>query len=186
MAAMMHPPPRHLVYLTGFMGSGKSTIGPILANSLGYEYCDLDRLIENSAGMTIAEIFETNGEDGFRVMERNLLLAVSGRTNTVVALGGGTISHGDNLSIVKSSGILVYLKMSSEEATHRLRNKSDRPLLRTPEGTAPTPEQLRQRVESLLSTREATYALADITVTTDKQVGKTVDEVIHELKPFLR
>lgn len=79
---------KKVVYLTGFMGSGKSTIGPILANTLGWDFYDLDNLIENKTGMKIREIFEAYGEDHFRKLERQTLLEITDEVNIVVSLGG--------------------------------------------------------------------------------------------------
>ncbi len=176
---------QHLVYLTGFMGSGKSTVGPILANSLGWDYYDLDRLLEEKTGRTINEIFAEHGEAWFRAMEHSLLLELCSRTECVISLGGGTITHKENLSIVKSSGILVYLKLSTGEAYRRLRNKTDRPLLRKPDGDRPSEQELRDRVVTLLSNREPDYSQADITIVTEKRVGSTVDELLRKLRPFI-
>ena len=78
---------KKIVYLTGFMGSGKSTIGPILANTLGWKFFDLDHVIENKTGMKIKEIFDAYGEDHFRILERKTLLEISENNKIIVALG---------------------------------------------------------------------------------------------------
>lgn len=116
-----------LVYLTGFMASGKSTIGPILANTLGWNFFDLDRLIEQSSGKSIRSIFEENGEDYFRTLETEILVKVSTLEFYIISLGGGTIASDKNLNIIKSTGLLIYLESSPEETYKRLRFKRDRP-----------------------------------------------------------
>jgi shikimate kinase len=174
------------IYLTGFMGSGKSTIGPILANSIGYEFADLDALVEAGAGMTVAQIFREKGEEAFRAMERSVLAAVAARSRLVVALGGGVLTDPSNLALVTSTGIMVYLRATPEDIAGRLRRKRDRPLI-LGEGGAPLGEEaLRDRIRTLLAEREGLYARAEIIVDTDSsRLGLTVDKVVHRLSPFL-
>lgn len=178
---------RERIYLTGFMGSGKSTIGAILANTIGYDFVDLDRSIVAAQGMSIVEIFRTRGQDAFRAMERDELARLSTRRHTVVSLGGGTLSLADNHRIVRASGILVYLKIDASELVGRLRHRDDRPLLSGPSGERLTPEELRVRIETLYRERAPVYESADLTVVVDKsRVGITVDRVVRALTPFLR
>src|SRR4051794_8767336 len=118
-----------LIYLTGFMASGKSTIGPILANTLGYNAIDLDRAIEAKAGKTIAQMFHDDGEASFRSVERETLTELSTLQDYVVSLGGGTILQEENLRILTTTGIVVYLKVDVEQLFKRLRHKTDRPVL---------------------------------------------------------
>jgi shikimate kinase len=89
-----------LIFLTGFMGSGKSTIGPILANTLGFEYIDVDQFIENKTKKKIHEIFKTDGEQAFRTLERNTLQELAKRNRCVISLGGGAIANEQNCQIV--------------------------------------------------------------------------------------
>jgi shikimate kinase len=174
------------IYLTGFMGSGKSTIGPILANSIGYEFADLDALVEAGAGMTVAQIFREKGEEAFRAMERSVLAAVAARSRLVVALGGGVLTDPSNLALVASTGIMVYLRATPEDIAGRLRRKRDRPLI-LGEGGAPLGEEaLRERIRSLLAEREPLYGKAEIIVDSDSsRLGLTVDRVVRRLAPFL-
>src|SRR5437016_3591357 len=101
---------KNLVYLTGFMGSGKSTIGPILANSLGYAHIDIDEEIEKVASRKVAEIFRDGGEEEFREIEHRVLVQASKGSHSIISLGGGTIARMPNLTIAKSTGVLIYLK----------------------------------------------------------------------------
>jgi len=103
---------KSLIYLAGFMGSGKSTIGPILANTLGFDFVDLDRFVEQKAAKRIKEIFTTDGEQAFRALEQASLVEVSGRTQCVVSLGGGIIANEENFRLIRDSGVIVYLQLA--------------------------------------------------------------------------
>ncbi len=175
------------IFLAGFMGSGKSTIGPILANTIGYGFVDIDRSIEEEQGRSVSAIFKEQGERYFRSLERAALERSAGREGLVVALGGGTLTTPENFQIVRSSGILVYLKISQDQLFRRLRRRNDRPMLIGPDGAALDDEQLRERIASLYVAREPMYAMADITLQTDEtRLGVTVDHLVQKLKPLLR
>jgi len=175
---------RHLlIYLTGFMGSGKSTIGPILGNTLGYRHIDIDQEIERAAGKKVAEIFSEFGEAYFRNAEREILQEASKQSGCVVSLGGGTIANQENFRIIKSTGILIYLRTDPEQIFRRMKYKADRPLLRSQEGTMLSEHEIRDRISNLLRQREPYYAQADLVIQTDgRRVGLTVDEIVHALK----
>ncbi len=175
-----------IVYLAGFMGSGKSTIGPILANTIGYGFEDVDRVIERSQGAPVNVVFLQQGEERFRVIEHSVLLDLSRRTRLVIALGGGTIVEKENRDIIESSGIVVYLKSSSEGIYKRVRNRSDRPLLLKPDGTRLNDDELRTRIIELHREREPYYSFADVTISVDnKDVGLTVDEIVKLISHIL-
>ena len=175
------------IYLTGFMGSGKSTIGPILANTIGYEFVDIDRAIEATQQASINAIFHEHGEAAFRRIEQMMLLKYSAVPGLVIALGGGTVTHPENLRLILSTGIVIYLKISQDQLFRRLRHRTDRPLLASTDGTPLTDDQLRQRIGSLYDAREPLYALADITVQTDEsRLGLTVDHLVRRLAPLLK
>ncbi|MDI6767197.1 MAG: shikimate kinase [Bacteroidota bacterium] len=177
----------NLIYLTGFMGSGKSTIAPILANTLGYSHADIDQEIECLTSKSVTSIFSDFGEDYFREIERSLLLELSNRDCYVISLGGGTIANATNLKIVKSSGILIYLKTDVEQIQRRLKFKKDRPLIQSANKTLLTDDELRSRITSLIAKREPYYEKADIVITTTKQrVGITVDEIVYRLKNYIK
>ena len=175
------------IFLTGFMGSGKSTVGPILANSIGYTFVDLDREIERTSQKTVRQIFREDGEKHFRDRERAVLEELAGRDKLVVALGGGTLVEPDVFAFVRRSGILVYLKVPPEELFKRLHHKTDRPLLTDAEGNRLPEPQLRERLMNLHAQREPLYAQADIIVLADEQrLGLTVDHLVRMLMPALR
>src|SRR3970282_713969 len=109
---------KQIIYLTGFMGSGKSTIGPILANTLGWDFYDLDRVIEKKTGKKIRQIFEQDGENFFRKIETETLKELSVNNKVIISLGGGTIVSDENIGILKNSGKLIYLKIKTRHKTY--------------------------------------------------------------------
>lgn len=168
------------------MGSGKSTIGPIVANSIGFDFMDIDRSIERSVGKSVNEIFLESGEDHFRALERSLVAEVSSRQRLVVSLGGGTFVDEENFRLIRDTGIVVYLKSTPDQIFRRVYHREDRPVLKDAKGERLSDDQLRMRIDTLYRLREPIYALADFTVATDdKRVGVTVDEVVRILLPIL-
>ena len=169
---------KKIYYLTGFMAAGKSTIGPILANTLGWNFVDLDKAIEEEEAMKITNIFEARGEEYFRRKELEMLKAISKKNHLIVALGGGTIANSKNLKLLKETGRLIYLYSSPEMAYKRLVYKRDRPALLFEGEELPTKEQFLERIESLMTARKEFYEQADYFIDTDAEaVGKTVDKL---------
>jgi len=174
------------IYLTGFMTSGKSTIGPILANVLGWEFCDLDKEIETAHNKTVVQIFEHFGEDYFRKTEAEYLTAYSLKNNIIISLGGGTIVNDKNLEVIKNTGLLVYLKVSRETLQRRLKNKTDRPLFRDLVLAERPDEEFANRIDNLLNSRAAYYEQADITIESDKnRIGVTIDILANKIMEIL-
>ncbi len=179
-------PKKSLIYLAGFMGSGKSTIGPILANTLGFEFVDIDRFVEKKAGKRIIEIFTTEGEQAFRTLERATLQEVSMLDHCVVSLGGGTIANEENFQLIRQSGITVYLQLPPEEIYQRVHRRTDRPLLTDPTGGKLPEEAMHERIQELLRWREEFYARADVIIRADKKrLGTTVDEIVRRLRGLI-
>jgi len=119
------------IYFIGYMGSGKSTVGKRLALKLKYSFVDMDRLIEEEAGVTVRKIFEEKGEDEFRRLEHKAVLKTTKMNNVVVSTGGGAPCFFDNMNIINRNGISIYLKMTSEDLLKRLKgSKFERPLIR--------------------------------------------------------
>ncbi|MBI1920901.1 MAG: shikimate kinase [Geobacter sp.] len=163
------------VILTGFMGSGKSSVGRIVAKRLGYEFRDLDAVIMEEAGLSINDIFSRHGEEHFRAVESRAVERVAGSTALVVATGGGAVISTENRRLFRSSGIVINLMASMESILNRLRNDSSRPLLRGPDR--------EEKISRLLSEREACYADADIRIDT---TGKKVEDVAAEILTYLK
>ena len=177
---------KSLIYLAGFMGSGKSTIGPILANTLGFEFVDIDKFVEKKAEKRIIDIFTLDGEQAFRTIEHASLKEVAARDHCVVSLGGGTIANEENFQLIRDSGIIVYLQLSPDEVLQRVHHRTDRPLLTGAGGVKLPTEEIQQRVQELLKKREQFYGRADVVIQTDrKRVGATVDEIVRRLRGLI-
>ncbi|HSW53583.1 MAG TPA: shikimate kinase [Ignavibacteriaceae bacterium] len=167
---------KKIYYLTGFMSAGKSTIGPILANTLGWNFYDLDKEVEKKESMKVVELFEQKGEDYFRKSETALLEKLSQDNESIISLGGGAIASDVNFGIIKSTGKIIYLKSSPEMAYKRLRYKRDRPAFVFEGEEVPSKEEFLERINKLLDSRKKYYEQADFVIDTDNQtVGKTVD-----------
>ena len=157
------------IYLTGFMGSGKSTLGPRLADRLGYDFVDLDRDIERAVGGTVQAIFANRGEEAFRRLETERLRAVSHADRMVIALGGGAVTREENLHFTKAQGRLIYLRMTPRHLADRLEKRAaSRPMLHE-EGRPLSGASLRKRIAALLAQRESFYEQADIVLDVGKR-----------------
>lgn len=153
------PEKKSNIYLIGMPGAGKSTIGRALAKCLRLTFIDADHAITDRTGVAIATIFEVEGEAGFRQRETALIVELSARSNILVATGGGAILREDNRALLRTTGIVVYLRAKIDDLLARTQHDSKRPLLRA--------ENPREVLTSLLEIREPLYlALADLVVET--------------------
>ncbi len=175
------------VYLFGFMTSGKTTLGKILANVLGWDFVDLDAEIIAREGMTVHEIFENKGEKYFRELEQKVLREVSERENVVISLGGGTLNSYETAEFLNANGVTVYLKVEPENLYQRLKNKIDRPIFRDLVlSDNPSKEEFLARISALLEKREKYYKTARLVISSDSQrVGITVDILASKLKGLI-
>jgi shikimate kinase len=175
---------KRIIYFTGFMGSGKSTIGPILANTLGWDFFDLDKVIEKKAGKKVRVLFEENGEDYFRKIETETLKELSAAPGRlIVSLGGGTIANEENLKILKSTGTIIYLKITQKAAFERLKFKRDRPALIDKNSEDIYEDNLSDKINKMIKSRAKFYEQADFTISSDSSsVGKTVDTIVKIIK----
>ncbi len=155
------------VYLTGFMGSGKTTVGEVLADRLERRFLDLDAWIEERQGTTIAKIFDEQGEAAFRQLETQALERTASQAPAIVALGGGAFAVSGNRQIIQQNGISVWLKVDLEEATQRCLGLPERPLA-----------QDSQRFARLFRRRLPDYAQADIHISTRQRTPEKVCDVI--------
>ena len=140
------------IALVGFMGSGKSTVGPLLASALGMDYVDLDEMITERTGMDIAEIFELEGEEGFRERESEALKEALAGGNRVVSCGGGVVLRDENLELLRRRARVFYLRVSGETALQRLGDGEGRPLL--------AEEDVAAMVGELMAVRGGRYLVA--------------------------
>ena len=165
------------LYLVGMMGSGKTSTGRPLAERLGYGFVDADAVIEQAAGCSIPEIFERDGEEGFRKLESQVLSAISQRHSLVVATGGGVVTQPENWGLLHS-GIVIWLDVVSDQLLQRLKADSTvRPLLQTTDPEA--------ALNALLNKRRPLYAEADLTVVINDEAPETVADGILQLLPSL-
>jgi len=127
------------------MGSGKSTVGRLLAAGIGFEFVDADRELEQRAGASVATMFELEGETGFREREAHLLEELTQRPGIVLATGGGAILPDSSRQVLRSRGLVIYLQASAEEIARRTRGDLARPLLQVSDRRARIEELLQQR-----------------------------------------
>lgn len=166
--------PNH-IFLLGFMGAGKTTLGKALAKRIALPFLDLDNLIEATSGRSIADIFTQEGDYGFRELEHQTLLEHLPRSRHVVATGGGTPCYFGNMDIMNQWGQTVYLSVTVAELHRRLEaDPRHRPLLHTYTG-----QRLRLRIEQLLLEREPYYSRAKIVLQRD-------NAQVHDLQQVLR
>ena len=165
------------IYLVGMMGSGKTSTGRPLAERLGYGFVDADAVIEQAAGCSIPDIFDRDGEAGFRSLESQVLSAISQRHSLVVATGGGVVTQPENWGMLHS-GIVIWLDVVPDQLLQRLNADSTvRPLLQTADPEA--------AVNALLNERRPLYAEADLTVVINEEPPETVADGILQLLPSL-
>ena len=162
------------VVLVGFMGSGKSTVGPHLAQRMGRPFVDLDDVIEAEAGRSVAEIFSNEGEAGFREREARCLQRTLERRASVVAVGGGAPMRDENWVRIRDGNCVVALTAEPAELARRLNGSSDRPLL---QGGAPPV------IASLLPQRMSRYLQADVVIKTDGIDPREVAQQLHDRLP---
>ena len=145
-----------IIFLIGFMGSGKSTIGRRLARKLSWEFMDMDHYIEEKEGLKVDEVFEKKGEEWFRKQEQNLLHSLNPSDNLVVATGGGAPCYSNNMDVMNEKGVTVYLKMHELSLVSRLENaRVVRPLVKNL-----TADELLIFIRKKLEEREPFYSQA--------------------------
>ncbi len=169
-----------ILFLVGYMGCGKSTIGRTVAKRLGVEFVDMDRRIEERAAMSVAEVFASRGEAAFRQMERAMLEELTGgEGDRIVATGGGVPVHGDNMEVMNRAGLTVYFKMAPRGLVQRLKpGQERRPLLRGMDE-----RELLRFVEHNLAQRAPFYERARMTIdcngVSDEYIARHIEELIR-------
>ncbi|KUO58789.1 MAG: shikimate kinase [Gracilibacter sp. BRH_c7a] len=161
------------IVLTGFMAAGKSSVGRILAQELGWDFLDTDRRIEELTDLKIPEIFRKYGEERFRAEENFLVKKIADITNTVIATGGGTILYKENWQRLQQLGLTIHLFVPLEVALQRVKKRQDRPLL----------EKSIPEIEQMWKERLIVYNQAEITLdTTDQEIDTLVAEILNQVK----
>lgn len=169
--------PRHIhnVALIGFMGTGKSSVGHLVAAALQFKFVDTDELIEQQAGRSISDIFAAEGEGTFRDYERNIVAELCHQRELVIATGGGLAANEAHLASLKTHALVVCLWAGPESIWERVKHQSHRPLLHDPDPQA--------TIRRLLAQREPFYRQADVLVNTEtRSVREVAQQVLHQMK----
>lgn len=170
------------IYLSGFMGVGKSRIGRTLRDKTGFQFYDSDRVVEEKAAKTISRIFAEDGEDTFRELEKQAIKELARKEETVIiALGGGAVLIEENRKIMRESGYVIYLKSSAEAIYERVKHKTHRPLLQV-DGTENVKEKVLHKIETMMNERDSLYEQADLVIERD---GMEAEEVADKIIEFL-
>ena len=165
----------HNLALVGFMGTGKSSVGRLVAARLGYDFVDSDEWIEKRVGKSITRIFAEDGEPAFREIEQRLVAEMNGWRRKVISTGGGLAANDANIASLKRHSLLVCLWATPESIYQRVRNQSHRPLLQDldPPG----------RIRALLEQRTPFYKQADVLVNTAmRSIREVTQQVIHQFQ----
>jgi shikimate kinase len=164
-----------IIYLIGYMGSGKTTVGKQLAKRLNYELIDLDHLFEETYNISVSCFFKKYDEDAFRQIESKLLKEVSLKENVIISTGGGAPCFFDNMKVMKNTGAIIYLKMAVKSLVIRLlAAKEDRPLIKNL-----SEEELYEFIEKQLTIRSEFYEQAHLVF---KGENCDVDELVGLIK----
>jgi shikimate kinase len=162
------------IYLVGFMGTGKTSVGRRLAQLKKWTFVDLDELIELQQQRRIVDIFAQKGEPYFRKIEKKALKQVSTQNNFVVACGGGIVLDPDNLNLMKKTGTLICLSANCEAILKRVSSSKERPILNV--------AKPRERIELLLKMRAPYYLQADKTIdTSDLSIKQVASKIVKTL-----
>ena len=168
-----------IIFLIGFMGSGKTTVGKKLANRLQYAFIDLDQFIQEKEGRTVEELFDNEGEAFFRTLESKYLRSLpTGPSGLVVATGGGLPCHDKNMAYMNQNGLTLYLQLKPGQLYHRLKHaKYRRPLLKEKND-----EEVMRYIKQKLEERTPYYDQAQLTYNAS---NLKIPELIERIKEFL-
>jgi shikimate kinase len=163
------------IALIGFMGTGKSSVGQIVAGLLRFHFVDTDHVIETRAGKTVADIFSTDGEPAFREWEQRIVGELASLRRTVISTGGGLPVNDANLASLKTHALVICLWASAASIWERVQTQSHRPLLNEPDP--------RAKIKSLLDVRAPHYRRADVLINTEmRSVKEVAQQVIHQFR----
>jgi shikimate kinase len=164
-----------LIFLIGYMGSGKTTMGKLLAEKLGYWFIDMDDLFVEKHGITIPGYFHEKGEFAFREGENDILKSLLSEKDAVIATGGGTPCYFNNMEVMNAAGITIYLKVSMEEIYNRLKDDAaSRPMLQNVR-----PGDLKEFIANHLKEREKDYLKAKVVFGLGTQNLQDLISLVH-------
>jgi shikimate kinase len=167
------------IYLVGFMGTGKSSVGLHIAREIKGDFVDLDKLIEEKENKTIPEIFKEKGEPYFRGLEKKFLKDVANKKDQIIACGGGIVLDPDNIKLMKNNGTMVCLSASADVILERTRKSNHRPLLNVPDP--------QEAIRALLADRQKLYSEADITIDTSEiSIKEVAARVLYHCRRFTK
>jgi shikimate kinase len=165
----------HNLALIGFMGTGKSSVGRLVASHIHFQFLDTDEWIENHTGKSISDIFAQAGEAVFRQIEKQVVSEISHLNKHVFSTGGGLAANTENLESLKSHALVICLWASPEVIWERVRSQSHRPLLKDPDP--------QEKIRKLLAAREPFYRQADVLVNTEmRSVKEVAQHVLHQFQ----
>ncbi len=163
----------HNLALVGFMGTGKSTIGRLVAELIQFGFVDTDALIEEHLGRSISDIFAREGEAAFRQYEKQALEGLGRQNNLVIAAGGGLVVDPENMASLKAHALVVWLVASPETIWERVKTQTHRPLLQGPDPLG--------KIRAMLQTREPAYRQADVFIHSGLRAPKEVaQQIAHQ------
>lgn len=169
------------IFLIGFMGSGKSSVGKELAKILKYQFIDLDELIEKREKKSISTIFSESGENYFRKIEQSLLQEVGTNNKVVIATGGGCAAFGNNLQLMKDIGATIYLEVQPGILFHRLATEKDNRPLIAKKGDIELMEYIVDKLNERTSSYNATEYKIDASGSI-REVARTIEILLHDTK----
>jgi shikimate kinase len=161
--------------LVGFMGTGKTSVGRLVAEQLRFDFVDTDEMIQTRAGQTITDIFNTAGEPAFRALEGKIVEELAAREQLVIATGGGLPVNPNNLASLKTHALVVCLWASPDKIWERVKSQTHRPLLQNadPKG----------KIRELLAAREPFYRQADVLLNTElRPIREVAQQVVHQFR----
>jgi len=172
------------IFICGFMGAGKSTIGEALAEKMDLPFYDLDAFIEEQAGRSIPDIFKLEGEKKFRQHERSALLEIIRKRKGIIALGGGTLQNQHLVDHIKVNGTLVFIKASMETILQRVMRHENRPMLWNDKGEMKSKKKLRKDLKVLYNQRLPLYEQAEITINCEdfSSVEALTDQLFKKIR----
>ncbi len=158
------------ITIIGMMGSGKTTLGKLLGKKLGLESVDIDSAIEEQTGESISEIFSKYGEEHFRTLEKNTIKNIFNSENKIISTGGGAFENKEIRDLLLENSTVVYLKTTPDVIFERIKNNSQRPLLKN--------NMNIETITEILNNRQKNYELAHHTIVTD---NKNPNEIMEEI-----